>query len=498
MLQVQVKSGNPEKQKTEALVVLLSEGEKEITLGGAAGKSAREFLSLGDFKGKSNEASVLYPPAKSPCARLVLIGLGKKEDITLENFRQAAGKSVNVLSRAKAKEAVLWASPGKKFHISDICKVLTEGAVLGSYRLDRYKQQNEKSQFKRLTLLLENARELLPAKKAVQKAAAVSQAVNGVRDLCNEPGNVITPTRFANQAATLAGKFKLKCTVLSRPQIERLKMGSFLAVTQGSDQPPKFIILEYTPKKKPAATVVLVGKGVTFDSGGISIKPSDKMHEMKYDMCGGAAVLGTLEAVAALGLPVHVVGLVPATENLPSGKAIKPGDVVRSMSGKTIEIINTDAEGRLILADALTYAKRYKPDYVIDMATLTGAVLVALGKEASGLIGTNQELMDKIKKASEETHERVWQLPFYPEYEESIKSDIADIKNLANPGTGAGTITAAVFLKQFADSYAWAHIDIAATAWIDREKPYCPKGATGVGVRLMVKFLENLCAEKSR
>jgi leucyl aminopeptidase len=271
---------------------------------------------------------------------------------------------------------------------------------------------------------------------------------------------------------------------------EKLGMGSFLSVARGTDEPARFIILEHKPRvKKSIPTVVLVGKAITFDSGGISMKPASNMEEMKTDMAGGAAVLGTLQAIAEQKPPVHVVGLVPATENLPSGHALKPGDIVKPMSGKTIEIISTDAEGRLILADALTYALRYKPSAIVDMATLTGACIIALGNEVSGIMGNNDNLIEKIRSAAEVTGEKVWQLPLWEEYGELIKSDIADIKNAG--GRPAGTITGGYFLKEFVGETPWVHIDIAGTAWTKKDRPYIPKGATGVGVRLLVEVIEN-------
>jgi leucyl aminopeptidase len=317
----------------------------------------------------------------------------------------------------------------------------------------------------------------------------VAEAACLVRDLGNQPGNVATPTMLAQTAQRIAQQHGLRCQVLDRVQIEELGMGAFMSVARGSQEPPKFIILEHNADHEDLQTLVLVGKGITFDSGGISIKPGEKMEMMKFDMSGGAAVLGTLQAVAQLDLPLHVVGLVPATENLPSGTATKPGDIVRALSGKTIEVINTDAEGRMILADALAYAQRYQPAAVIDLATLTGACVVALGHHAIGLMGNNLELIARLKEAGQASGERVWELPLWEEYHEQLKSDVADMKNVG--GRPAGAITAAALLSKFAEGYPWAHLDIAGTAYTDEEKSYIPKGGTGVGVRLLVELLRN-------
>jgi leucyl aminopeptidase len=300
----------------------------------------------------------------------------------------------------------------------------------------------------------------------------------------------MTPTILAEQAHQMAKDCHLKCEVLDRKDIEKLGMGLLLGVAQGSEEPPKFIILEHRGGKRGQGNLVFVGKGITFDSGGISIKPADGMERMKYDMSGGAAVIGALRATALLKVPQNVIGLIPATENLPSGKATKPGDVHRAMNGKTAEIINTDAEGRLILGDALAYAARYKPVACVDLATLTGACVVALGHEAIGMMGNAQgeALMDRLRQAGMRTGERVWQLPLWDEYLEHVKSDVADVKNVGM-GRAAGTIAGAAFLVKFVDDYPWVHLDIAGTAWADRDQPYKPKGGTGVGVRLLTQMV---------
>jgi len=315
-----------------------------------------------------------------------------------------------------------------------------------------------------------------------------------VRDLCNHPANVVTPTYIANEAKKIARERGVSAKVLDRPAMQRLGMGALLGVARGSHEPPKFVILEYRGGPRGARPVALVGKTVTFDSGGISLKSADNMEQMKADMTGGAAVLAAVRAASRLRLPLNIVALIPATENMPGGSATKPGDILTSLSGKTIEVINTDAEGRLILADGLTYANRYKPSVVVDIATLTGACAVALGKHAIGLLGNNERLIGELKAAGEQCGERAWQLPLWEEYYEQIKSDVADVKNTG--GRPGGTITAAAFLSKFVGDARWAHLDIASTDWSDREQAYIPKGPTGVGARLLIRFLSNRATSK--
>ncbi len=329
--------------------------------------------------------------------------------------------------------------------------------------------------------------------KGAKLGEMLAQTVSLARDLGNHPGNVATPSHLAKHAADLAKAHpkSIKVKILHREDIKKENMGALLAVSQGSDEEPKFIILEYQGGRKTAQPIVLVGKGITFDSGGISIKPSDKMEEMKYDMMGAATVMGIIRAAAELKLPVNLIGLIPATENLPSGKAIKPGDIIRSRSGKTIEIVNTDAEGRLILADALDYAKKYKPSLVIDFATLTGAIVVALGDDLIGAFANQENLIGPLKAAADLTGEKIWPMPLEKSYEEFIKSDFADLRNISSQPRIGDAIHAANFLRQFVD-YPWIHLDIAGTAWATREKPYRPKGATGIGIRLTIEFLKKI------
>ncbi len=338
-------------------------------------------------------------------------------------------------------------------------------------------------------ILEEEPRNLHAVQRGALTGETIVQGVYLARDLVSRPGNLQTPTMMARTAEGIAKECGLKLTVLEERDAKREGMGAFLAVARGSDEPAKFIVLEYEGRGNSSGTVVLVGKGITFDSGGISIKPSDRMQLMKNDMGGGAAVLATLQVAAKLRLPIRLVGIVPCTENLPSGKAYKPGDVITSLSGQTIEIVTTDAEGRLILADGLTYARRFKPDAIIDLATLTGSCIIALGDRVTGMLGNNGRLKTRVKRAAEFTGEKVWELPLWEDYQEQIKSDIADMKNMG--GRSAGTITGAALLSRFVDKTPWVHLDIAGPVFTEKSLPYIPKGATGVGVRLLVHLLRD-------
>jgi leucyl aminopeptidase len=448
------------------------------------------FLEHGDFKGDLGEVVSLYPPDKSPAPRVILVGLGPQQTMTMESVRRAAGSASKWLRSSKAKDcAVLVESFSVgKFGIAEVCAALCQGLLIGLYQFDSY-QTNKKFALKsvigKAVLVVPDGEKLSSVKGAVKRAAIVAECVNFARDLQNRPPNDMTPSRLANTAEKMAKSAGLVCKVLQKADIEDLKMGSFLGVAKGSKEPPRFIVIEHGNEYGGKPTV-LVGKGISFDSGGLSLKTHAGMIEMKFDMSGAAAVIGTMKAVAELGLKRYVVGLVPTCENMPSGTSMRPGDILTASSGKTIEVLNTDAEGRLILADALVYASKYKPSAVIDLATLTGACVVALGHHATGIMGNNDELIAKMKRASDAAGERVWELPLWPEYTEEIKGDYADIKNTG--GRWGGAITAAAFLKEFVD-YPWVHLDIAGTADTENEKYYYAKGGTGVGVRLLIEFL---------
>jgi leucyl aminopeptidase len=450
--------------------------------GGAVGR----VFSSGDFVGKRDELAVLYPTG--PAARVLLVGLGKAEEIDRAAIRRAAAVA--------AKRARSIGVPRATFHLpaeargkmapADAAQAIAEGLAEGAWQYNEMKRRDEESkkpQLERFDILLTESSG--STRDGQRLGAAIGAGQTFARGIQVLPGNICTPTYLANVARELAQRHSFEITVLDKAAIIREKMGALMSVAQGSAEEPRFIALEYKGAQGPP--VVLIGKGVTFDTGGISIKPAQNMEDMKYDMSGAAAVLGTFEALGLLKPKVHVVGLIPSTENMPSGTAVKPGDVVTSHLGKTIEIINTDAEGRLILCDALSYARRYQPAAVIDIATLTGAIVVALGHTAAGVMGSDERLVEEVRAAGEKAGERVWPLPLWEDYRELMKSDIADVKN--SGGRPAGSISAGWFLREFVDGFPWAHLDIAGTAYTDREEPTRVKGPTGMGVRLFTEFV---------
>ncbi|MFQ5650414.1 MAG: leucyl aminopeptidase [bacterium] len=444
-----------------------------------------------DFKGKPGESALLYTGGQLESERLLLVGLGESTKYDLSVLRKAIGGAVNQLQKYDLRKAsvALESFLSSGMDIESAAQAIVETAHLASYRYEQFKNAEKEGSksIKELHLLVTDHKNEQPAQAGANRGQLIADGVNLARDLQNHPGNWLTPKKLATVARSLAKETGLTCEVLGKPEMQKLQMGALLAVAKGSSEPPRFIILQHHAQGSKTDTIVLVGKGITFDSGGISIKPGDKMEEMKFDMSGAAAVLATMKVVAELNLPLHVVGLIPSAENLPSATATRPGDILTASSGTTIEVINTDAEGRLILADALTYARRFKPKAVVDLATLTGACVVALGHHASGLMGNDQALIDQLREAGEKAGERVWPLPLWQEYYDDIKSDYADIKNSA--GRFGGVITAAAFLGTFARDYRWAHLDIAGTAWTTQKKDYFEKGGTGVGVRLLIEFL---------
>jgi leucyl aminopeptidase len=444
---------------------------------------AAEF---GDFSGKEGETHVLYDRRAGKARRIILVGLGERTKLSLERYRRSSAAAAKRARSLKSESLAIFIPPVTAEYQS-VVSALAEGAMLALYKYDKYvsKKADAPPNLGRITLCTEDSAKLKAGSHATESAQIVCEATYMARDLSNAPGNEIYPETLAEAARLSAERCGYSATILDEREIKELGMGGVLGVSQGSNHPPRFIILEYGDKKK--SPFVLVGKGVTFDSGGISIKPSAGMAEMKMDMSGAAAVIGTFEAAARLKLPVHIVGLIPSVENMPSGSSIRPGDIIRHFNGKTSEVDNTDAEGRLILADALSYADKYRPSAVIDLATLTGAVVVALGHHASGMFGTDVALMKKLSLAGEKTYERVWKLPMFDEYEKLIKSDVADVKNTG--GRWAGAITGAMFLKKFIGSYKWVHLDIAGTAMIEENGDYTQKGASGFGVRLLTELL---------
>lgn len=492
---VEAKLGRIGAEAADAVIVGVFEGERPadgiaLAVHDALKVFLTEVLDMGDFRGKKDEMLLLYPRGAAPPKRVLLVGLGPREKFTLETARQAAGKaSRHLLDLGITRLMTSVHGLGITGVSPDACAQATvEGTLLGTYRFAEFKTDNAKKPLDRLTVVYSHRARARAIQAGVDTGCTIAEGALLARDLSNRPGNTLTPKALADEARKMAKQANLTCQVYGKKEIEKLGMRALLAVNQGSDEPPRFIVLEHSQPSNKPGTVVLVGKGITFDSGGISIKPGDRMEEMKHDMSGAAAVLGAMQAIGRLDVPAHVVGLIPATENLPDGRAYKPGDIIFTLSGKTIEVINTDAEGRIVLADALAYASRYKPVAVIDLATLTGACVVALGYLATGMMGNDEGLMARVQRAGELTGEKVWPLPLWEDYHEQIKSEVADVKNTG--GRPAGAITGAAFLQKFVD-FPWVHLDIAGTAWIDREKPYCPKGATGVGVRLLVQFVKD-------
>ncbi len=471
--------------------------ELDELLGGGVSKT----LSSEAFKGKLYSSFLLYTANKIKADYLLLTGLGPREELSSESFRIASGEAALRASNIGARSYALYLdSSSMEFGGQKVVESVVEGAELALYTYTRYKSQPEKKSVEELILVTDQGDAIPQLRLVVEDTQKVCEGVKLARDLTNTPSNELTPTLFAEEAKRLAEKTGLECVVFGLEEIKQLDMNGVLSVGKGSKEEPKVVILRYRGGKADEKPIVLVGKGVTFDSGGISIKPSEKMEDMKYDKAGAAAVIATIYAAATLNLPLNIVAIAPLVENLPSGSAYKPGDVIRHYGGKTSEVISTDAEGRLILADVLAYAvDKEKPQAIIDLATLTGACVVALGSQASGLFGNDQALIERVKRAAEASGERVWQLPLWKEYSEQIRSDVADMKN--SGGRAAGAITAAAFLKNFVGTTPWVHLDIAGTAYTAEDgtkvKTYTPKGATGVGVRLLIKLLKDWAATSS-
>ncbi|MCX7913645.1 MAG: leucyl aminopeptidase [Thermodesulfovibrionales bacterium] len=444
------------------------------------------IIKSGEFNAKLGSNTLIHLH-NSEIDRILLTGLGKKSEITTEKIRQSGGKALTYLKSLGFERVVISTKELDTITSEINCKeslptYFLEGALLNLYSFDKYKKSEEVREIKNIVLLYEEKK--IPLKWVQTNV----EAVNFARDIINTPANDMTPTKLAEIANSLASK-KINVKILERQEAQREGMNAFLSVAKGSNEPPKFIILSYSGSK--GSPLVLIGKSITFDSGGISLKPAEGMEKMKYDMAGGAVVLAIIKGASQLDLPLNLIGILPATENLPGGNATKPGDVVSAITGKTIEIVNTDAEGRLAIADAIGYAIKYfKPKAIIDIATLTGACKITFGNEAAAMMGNNSELMDKIKEASLETYERVWEMPLYEEYKDYLKSDIAHLKNSA--GKDAALLTGGYFLKEFVNDVPWIHLDIASVAWNDKDKPYLSKGATGFGVRLMLRFLKEL------
>ena len=491
-------TANFEQANADALALPIFKGEKATSAGlkdldKLTGGHIAAALKSEEIKGEEGETALfrLSPKGNVKAGRLLLVGSGEKKDYEASSVGVAAGAAARALRKCGVKHFAF--SPRFTGDAGNAAQNAVQGAITSQFELDKYKtkDKNEKAVSK-MTVFVDGAK---PAelKNGIARGKAIGESMNFTRDLANEPPNVLHPTELANRAAKMAKEVGLKCEVLDEAKMKKLGMGSLLSVSQGSEQPGRLIVLRYTPAKstaKKGALLALVGKAITFDTGGISLKPGENMDAMKYDMSGGATVIGTMRAVALLKPSVPVIGVIAAAENMPDGRASRPSDVVTAMNGKTIEILNTDAEGRLVLADAVAYAEKQGADTIVDMATLTGAVIVALGDQNTGIMGNDQGLVDKIIDRGKEVGEGFWQLPVSTEYSKQIKSDIADIKNIGPRGK-AGTIMGAVFIQEFVDKAKWAHLDIAGTAWHDNVRPHQAKGPTGVAIRMLINLVES-------
>jgi leucyl aminopeptidase len=489
-MEFSIKNGNPEKQKADCVIVgvfeerKLSESAKIIDV--ATNKAISAVLKTGDFEGKLNATLVLHGLTGIAATRVMLVGLGKQAEFSEKNYRQAARAAFKAMPAGVANASFFLSELAiKKSDVQTKVAALVEVAMDAVYQVNAVKQKKaEPKTLVKIAIVVEKA-DNAAAETGLKHGLAIGHGVNLAKDLGNLPPNICTPTYLGEQAKKLAKQYGFKVEVLEQKEIEKLGMGSFLGVAQGSVEPPRFIILQHLKGKKGVKPTVLVGKGITFDTGGISLKPGGDMDEMKYDMCGAASVLGTFKAIGELGLAINAVGLIATCENMPDAGAIKPGDILTSMSGLTIEVLNTDAEGRLILCDALTYAERFEPSAVVDIATLTGACVIALGHHPSGLFSNKDALAHELLAAGEAAHDRAWHMPLWEEFQTQLDSNFADMANIG--GRAGGSITAACFLSRFTKKYDWAHLDIAGTAWKSGKE----KGGTGRPVPLLTTFLIN-------
>ncbi|MGI8788382.1 MAG: leucyl aminopeptidase [Pyrinomonadaceae bacterium] len=495
-MRTQAITENFQEANVDALAVAVFKGEK--TSGGIlkdldklTGGNIASVIKSEEFKGESGDVAyfLFEPKGKIKASRLLLVGIGDRADYKTPDAAVLAGTAARYLRKRSVRSFALAAR--LEGDAADVAASAAQGVVAGEFELDKYRKDKNNKTIDTFVLYVEGAKEK-DLKDGLRRGEIIGDSMNLTRDLANEPPNILTPTEMANRAQKMAKEVGLKCEILDEAKMKRLGMNSLLSVSAGSAQPAKLIILKYEPKKstaKKGEMLALVGKGITFDTGGTSIKPAEGMEAMKYDMSGGATVIGTMRAIGLLKPTVPVLGIVAAVENMPGGNASRPSDVVTASNGKTVEIINTDAEGRLVLADAVAYAEKNGATRIVDMATLTGAVIIALGDLNTAVLGNDQDLVDEIIACGAETGENFWQLPISKEYSKGIKSDIADVRNIGT-GRKAGTIIGAVFIQEFIDKAKWAHLDIAGTAWADDVKPHRAKGPTAVAVRTLLRLVE--------
>ncbi len=502
-MKIALSYSNPAEVETECLVaVVVDEAAdknpqpKLLAENEAVQKAGAELLASGEVSGKIFETVLVHHPGGLKARRLLLVGGGKAKNFSAHELRKIAGTAVRFL-KPKQIRTLSFVLPVLESGAPDCVKAVVEGAFVGNYDPDTYKSDRKDQRVEELTILAPAASDRQVLERAVHEARAIGESQNFTRELVNEPSNRMTPTILAERARNMVAEVNssnLTVEVMGGEEIRRMKMGAFWSVAQGSDEPPALIVLQYSPPGAPDSPVIgLVGKGVTFDTGGISIKPADGMEKMKYDMAGGAAMLGAMRAVALLQPKVKVIAIVCATENMPSGKAQKPGDVQIAMTGKSIEIINTDAEGRLVLADGLAYARQLGATHLVDAATLTGACVVALGMVNAGVFANNDEVYKRFERALDRAGEKMWRLPLDEEYREQIRSGIADIKNTG--GRWGGAVTAAMFLKEFVDETPWIHLDIAGVAWMEENKSWIAQGPSGIAVRTLVEFVKDFARD---
>ena len=493
-------TGNPAEVDTECLVVIaLDHGEKQKTeprlaiRDAALEKATAELLATGEVTSKTFEGVVVHRPQGLKAKRLLVVNGGKAKSFNQRELRKAAGSAVRFLKPKMIKSCAL-VVPDVAGGLEDSVRSMVEGAYVGDFDPDTYRSERKDQRMKDISIVVPGGSDQAAVQRTVDQARILAESQNFTRELVNEPSNRLTPTILANRAKEMCEKVGLKCELMGPDKIKELKMGAFWSVAQGSDEEPRLIVARYEPAGAPDKPVLgLIGKGITFDTGGISIKPADGMEKMKYDMAGGAAMLGAIRAIALLKPKVKVIAIVCATENMPSGKAQKPGDIQIAMSGKAIEIINTDAEGRLVLADGLHYARTLGCTHLLDAATLTGACVVALGMVNAGIFANNDEIYQRFCQYSERSGEKFWRLPMDQEYFEQIRSSIADIMNTG--GRYGGAINAAMFLKEFVEDTPWIHLDIAGTAWIEDNKPWIAKGPSGIAVRSLVEFVRSFSTQ---